>query len=81
MTALPGIFSLHLLHDLLPEAADFCGALYCHVLTALISKYNNLKNTSELYIVRLSNFKSSTRGSITNLISLDGGLSQCRSVK
>ena len=32
-----GIFSLHLLHDLLPEAADLGGALDGHVLGALVT--------------------------------------------
>ena len=33
----PRVFGLHLLHDLLPEAADLGGALDGHVLGALVA--------------------------------------------
>ena len=39
------VLSLHLLHHLLPEAADLGGALDGHVLGALVTgKYFNVKN-------------------------------------
>ena len=46
----PRVFGLHLLHDLLPEAADLGGALDGHVLGALVAgKRFQCKKTKYFY--------------------------------